>query len=145
MGNPGDRRTRPLADGNEIPLLGLGVWQVREGPECVNAVRWALEAGYRHLDTAQALPDALLVAIRLRRVEVPVPGLERPADRVHAFGPASHLPHAEPAELTAESSGVSHDLRGPSDVTEVLELFDRRYRDMRGEDGPYTSQDPGYR
>ena len=43
-----------LADGNEIPLLGLGVWQVPNGPECENAVRWALELGYRHLDTAQA-------------------------------------------------------------------------------------------
>jgi hypothetical protein len=51
---------------------------------------------------------------------------------------------AEPAETTATSYGVSHDLRGPSDVTAVLELFDRRYRDVRGEDAPYSSQDPGY-
>jgi Family of unknown function (DUF5519) len=51
---------------------------------------------------------------------------------------------AEPAESTSESYGVGHDLRGPSDVTEVLELFDRRYRDIRGEDEPYSSQDPGY-
>lgn len=43
-----------LADGNEIPMLGLGVWQVSNGPQCVNAVRWALEIGYRHIDTAQA-------------------------------------------------------------------------------------------
>jgi hypothetical protein len=49
---------------------------------------------------------------------------------------------AEPAELTADSSGVSHSLRGPSDVTAVLELFDRRYRDVRGEDDPYSTQDP---
>jgi hypothetical protein len=27
-------------------------------------------------------------------------------------------------------------------VTAVLELFDRRYRDLRGEDDPYSSQDP---
>jgi len=27
----------------------------------------------------------------------------------------------------------------------VLELFDRRYRDVRGEDDPYSSQDPGYK
>jgi 2,5-diketo-D-gluconate reductase A len=46
--------SRQLADGNAIPLLGLGVWQVPDGPECVNAVRWALELGYRHIDTAQA-------------------------------------------------------------------------------------------
>lgn len=49
---------------------------------------------------------------------------------------------AEPAEETPESHGVSHAIRGPSDVTAVLELFDRRYRDVRGEDDPYSSQDP---
>jgi diketogulonate reductase-like aldo/keto reductase len=37
-----------------IPLLGLGVWQVPDGPTCVHAVRAALELGYRHIDTAQA-------------------------------------------------------------------------------------------
>jgi hypothetical protein len=25
--------TRLLADGNQVPVLGLGVWQVRDGPE----------------------------------------------------------------------------------------------------------------
>jgi len=35
-------------------MLALGVWQVPNGAECVNAVRWALELGYRHIDTAQA-------------------------------------------------------------------------------------------
>jgi len=49
-----DGQDRTLADGNEVPTLGLGVWQVPNGPECVNAVRWALELGYRHIDTAQA-------------------------------------------------------------------------------------------
>lgn len=49
---------------------------------------------------------------------------------------------AEPAELTDDSSGVSHGVHGPSDVTVVLELFDRRYRDVRGEDDPYSSEDP---
>ena len=52
---------------------------------------------------------------------------------------------AEPDLVTPESSGVSHDLRGPSDVTEVLALFDRRYREVRGEDDAYSSEDPGYR
>jgi len=51
---------------------------------------------------------------------------------------------AEPAELTADSFGVSHSVRGPSDITAVLELFDRRYRDLRGEDDPYSSEDPDY-
>jgi diketogulonate reductase-like aldo/keto reductase len=71
MGPPGDRRTRPLADGNEIPLLGLGVWQVPNGPECVNAVRWALELGYRHIDTAQAYGNEESVGQGLRESGVP--------------------------------------------------------------------------
>ena len=49
-----DGRARVLNDGNEMPLLGLGVWQVSEGDETYNSVRWALELGYRHIDTAQA-------------------------------------------------------------------------------------------
>jgi Family of unknown function (DUF5519) len=49
---------------------------------------------------------------------------------------------AEPDDVTPESYGVSHAVHGPSDVTAVLELFDRRYRDVRGEDDPYSSQDP---
>jgi Luciferase len=52
---------------------------------------------------------------------------------------------AGPAETTPDSYGVGHDLRGPSDVTAVLELFDRRYRDVRGEPDPYSSEDPGFR
>jgi len=48
---------------------------------------------------------------------------------------------AEPAEPVYESENVSHDVRGPSDITAVLELFDRRYRDLRGEDDPYSSSD----
>ena len=49
-----DGNARVLADGSRIPMLGLGVWQVPDGPECVTAVRSALELGYRHIDTAQA-------------------------------------------------------------------------------------------
>ncbi len=49
---------------------------------------------------------------------------------------------AEPAAGVTDSSGVVHGVHGPADVTAVLELFDRRYRDVRGEDEPYSSQDP---
>jgi luciferase-like monooxygenase len=47
---------------------------------------------------------------------------------------------AEPSDSMPE--GVSHGVHGPSDVTAVLELFDRRYRNLRGEDDPYSTQDP---
>ncbi|HTU78980.1 MAG TPA: luciferase family protein [Solirubrobacteraceae bacterium] len=49
---------------------------------------------------------------------------------------------AEPADAALACDGVSHSIGGPSDVTAVLELFDRRYRDVRGEDDPYSSRDP---
>ena len=49
---------------------------------------------------------------------------------------------AEPADPAPADDVVSHDVRGPSDVSAVLELFDRRYRDVRGDDDPYSSQDP---
>jgi diketogulonate reductase-like aldo/keto reductase len=67
----GDGRARVLADGNRIPLLGLGVWQMPNGPECVNAVRWALELGYRHIDTAQAYGNEESVGQGLRESGVP--------------------------------------------------------------------------
>jgi diketogulonate reductase-like aldo/keto reductase len=66
-----DGRARVLADGNEIPLLALGVWQVPDGPECENAVRWALELGYRHIDTAQAYGNEASVGRALRGSGVP--------------------------------------------------------------------------
>jgi diketogulonate reductase-like aldo/keto reductase len=66
-----DGRTRVLADGNEIPLLGLGVWQVPNGRECVDAVRWALELGYRHVDTAQAYGNEESVGQGLRESGIP--------------------------------------------------------------------------
>jgi diketogulonate reductase-like aldo/keto reductase len=61
-----DGRGRILADGMVMPLLGLGVWQVPDGPACVNAVRAALELGYRHIDTAQAYGNEASVGRALR-------------------------------------------------------------------------------
>jgi hypothetical protein len=67
-----------------------------------------------------------------------LPVLEREHDVLIEHG------DAEPAEQTASSIGVSHPIHGPADITQVLELFDRRYRDLRGEDDPYSSQDPDF-
>ena len=66
-----DGRARVLADGNEIPLLGLGVLQVPDGRGCEDPVRWALEAGYRHIDTAQAYGNERSVGRALRASGVP--------------------------------------------------------------------------
>jgi diketogulonate reductase-like aldo/keto reductase len=42
-----------MNNGIEIPQFGLGVYLTKSGNECINAVTWALEAGYRHIDTAR--------------------------------------------------------------------------------------------
>src|SRR5438876_505636 len=65
-----DGRARVLRDDNAIPLLGLGVWQVRHGREAEDAVRWALELGYRHIDTAQAYGNEESVGKALRASRV---------------------------------------------------------------------------
>ena len=66
-----DLRLRVLADGAAMPTLGLGVWQMPDGPECENAVRWALELGYRHIDTAQAYGNETSVGRALRDSGIP--------------------------------------------------------------------------
>ena len=66
-----DSRVRALADGNQIPVLGLGVWQVPNGPIAVTAVRWALDFGYRHIDTAQVYGNEESVGRALRESGVP--------------------------------------------------------------------------
>jgi hypothetical protein len=48
---------------------------------------------------------------------------------------------AEPAGSASDAELVTHDVEGPADVTAVLELFDRRYREVRGEEYPDSVQD----
>ena len=44
--------TLKLNNGVDIPVLGLGVFKSQEGDEAYNAVKYAIEAGYKHIDTA---------------------------------------------------------------------------------------------
>jgi len=86
-----DKHLLTLADGNRIPQLGLGVWQIPNGSKTVKAVRWALELGYRHIDTAQAYGNEESVGRGLRESGVP-------RDKVFIttkFWPGSRDPVAE--------------------------------------------------
>ena len=44
--------TFTLHNGVEMPYFGLGVYLSKDGKEVANAVKWALQEGYRHIDTA---------------------------------------------------------------------------------------------
>ena len=74
-----------LNNGVEMPMLGLGVFQTPAGETTVNAVKWALEIGYRHIDTAKMYENEASVAegIRaagLKREDVFVTSKILPAD-----------------------------------------------------------------
>jgi 2,5-diketo-D-gluconate reductase A len=47
------------------------VWQAADGAECEQAVRWALELGYRHIDTAQDYRNEESVGRAIRDSGVP--------------------------------------------------------------------------
>jgi 2,5-diketo-D-gluconate reductase A len=60
----------PLSGAPAMPLLGFGTWQIH-GQACYDAVRKALEAGYRHLDTATMYGNEAEVGRALRDSGVP--------------------------------------------------------------------------
>ncbi|WP_430606171.1 aldo/keto reductase [Enterococcus sp. AZ170] len=63
--------TKKLANGSSIPRLGLGVWQVKDGDEAVDSVKWALETGYRLIDTAAAYKNEASVGEGIRQAGIP--------------------------------------------------------------------------
>ena len=114
-------RSTPLVDEVAIELATWPGVRIERGAE----------------DTAVVLYESTSSACSYRErgeVELPFLGVEH--DELIEHG------DAEPGDVTPESTGVSHPVHGPSDITEVLELFDRRYRELRGDDEPYSSEDP---
>jgi diketogulonate reductase-like aldo/keto reductase len=98
-----EKDVRVLADGARMPLLGLGVWQVAHGADTEQAVSWALESGYRHIDTAQAYGNEQSVGRALRDSGVP-------RDQVFLttkFHPARKDPEAE-VQRSLERLGVDN-------------------------------------
>jgi diketogulonate reductase-like aldo/keto reductase len=55
----------------EMPLFGLGTFQSERGKTTQDAVRWALEAGYRHIDTAAIYRNEQDVGIAIRESTIP--------------------------------------------------------------------------
>lgn len=63
--------TVELNNGVDMPRFGLGVYQVRAGGAARRAVTWALEAGYRLIDTAALYGNEADVGAAIRDSGVP--------------------------------------------------------------------------
>lgn len=64
-------KTIKLNNGLDMPMLGLGVYKADNGQEAINAIHWALEAGYRHIDTASIYKNEEAVGEAIRTATVP--------------------------------------------------------------------------
>jgi diketogulonate reductase-like aldo/keto reductase len=60
-----------LSDKVRMPQLGLGVYGAKDGEETERAVLWALEAGYRQLDTAAVYGNEQSVGSAIRKSGLP--------------------------------------------------------------------------
>lgn len=65
------KQTIMLNNGISMPILGLGVWKTKSGKECKEAVLNALEAGYRHIDTARIYDNEVDVGQAIRESGIP--------------------------------------------------------------------------
>ncbi|KAF9957107.1 hypothetical protein BGZ72_002154 [Mortierella alpina] len=60
-----------LSNARQIPLLGLGVYLIEPGKPTEDAVLWALQAGYRHIDTAAIYRNEVSVGNAIRKSGIP--------------------------------------------------------------------------
>ncbi|KAG0035956.1 hypothetical protein BGZ82_004907 [Podila clonocystis] len=60
-----------LSNARQIPLLGLGVYATEPGKATEDAVLWALQAGYRHIDTAALYNNEVSVGNAVRKSGIP--------------------------------------------------------------------------
>jgi methylglyoxal/glyoxal reductase len=63
--------TTQLHNGVKMPWFGLGVYEAKDGEEVKNAVKIALEAGYRSIDTAQIYRNEVGVGEAIAESSIP--------------------------------------------------------------------------
>ncbi|MCC8087962.1 MAG: aldo/keto reductase [Rikenellaceae bacterium] len=64
-------KTVKLNNGVEMPILGFGVYQIDDLKKCEQSVLWALETGYRSIDTAAAYHNEQAVGAAIAKSGIP--------------------------------------------------------------------------
>ncbi|MBC1779234.1 aldo/keto reductase [Listeria booriae] len=62
--------TKKFHNGQEIPLVGLGVWKMRDEKEAIEAIQVAIESGYRAIDTAKVYENEEYVGQAIRETGI---------------------------------------------------------------------------
>lgn len=60
-----------LANGVQVPEIGIGTWEAKDDNETIQNVKWAVAAGYRHIDTAHYYKNEKSVGEGIRQCGVP--------------------------------------------------------------------------
>jgi diketogulonate reductase-like aldo/keto reductase len=89
-----------LNNGVQIPILGLGVFQAPIGDETQQAVLWALEAGYRHIDTAAIYANEADVGEAIKTSGIPREQIFVTTKLWNSEHGAKHARHAISSSLT---------------------------------------------
>ncbi|WP_350019862.1 aldo/keto reductase [Priestia flexa] len=63
--------TTKLANGVEMPWFGLGVFKVEDGQQVIDSVKWAINAGYKSIDTAKIYENEEGVGQAIKEAGVP--------------------------------------------------------------------------
>ncbi|MBA2738094.1 MAG: aldo/keto reductase [Nocardioidaceae bacterium] len=91
-----------LPGGGSMPLLGFGTWQLK-GSAATDATRWALEAGYRHVDTAHVYGNEAAVGAALASAAV-----DRDDIFVTTKVPPDRLDARQTLQQSLDELGVDH-------------------------------------
>ena len=62
-----------LGNGMKMPWLGFGTFQIPDGRIVVDSVKWAIKAGYRHIDTASIYDNEMGVGKGISESGIPLP------------------------------------------------------------------------